>query len=421
MSTPARTEIHQALTADGHTRDVYLADGQIVAVDTPPPDWTADTRIDASGLWLLPGATDLCARLGEADQADRATAASELPVMAAAGIATTCLPPDASPCIDSGTDASWTQQQSDACSGSRVVLLGALTDQLGGTRIAPLHTLMAAGCRGVSQPDGLPQDLLALRRALSYAAGQDVLVHLRPRMTQLAPKACLHDGGVAARRGMDGEPASAESIAVATAIELAADTGARLHLGRLSAARSVALIRQAKSDGVAVTCDLAVHQLLLTEEDCEGLHPRLHLSPPLRTARDRDALLAGVLDGTIDAVCSDHRPHGRDAKTNPLPMTPPGGVTAELLLPALHTALAGQEDRQARMQQLVVHGPAAVLRLPPAALDAGQPADCVLFDPAPDWTVDEAELASAGSHSPLHGVRLRGQVRPSWVQGRPFE
>ena len=417
MTPPDRTAILGARLPDGQTADVYMADGRFVAIGAAPDGWQSDARVDARDQWLLPGAVDLCARLGASGQSDDVSLASELPVAAAAGIATVCLPPDTHAIIDRSSAVNWVRRQAAAAGGSEVCIFGALTEGLAGDCIAPLHTLVAAGCCGVSQSDGLPDNLLALRRALSSAAGQDVLVHLRPRIRHLAPHACVHDGVIAARRGIDGEPSSAESIAVATAIELARDTGARLHLGRLSTARGVGLVRSAKADGLPLSCDVAAHQLLLDEQVLADLHPRFHLAPPLRTADDRAALLAGVIDGTIDAVCSDHQPHSADAKTNPLPMTQPGGVTAELLLPALHTALGEHEDAQALMAQRLAVTPAQLLRRASPQIAPGSPAHCVLLDPEDQWTVDESQLRSGGAHSPLHGFRLRGRVRHAWLDG----
>ena len=303
-------------------------------------------------------------------------------------------------------------------SASSVTMLGSLTEAHAGQSIAPLQSLIRAGCCGVAQVDGLPASTLILRRALDYAAGNGITVHVRPLLRDLAAKGCLHDGALAARHGVDAQPASAETIAVATLIELARETGARVHIGRLSAAGSVDLIARAKHDGLAVTADVAAHQLLLDETALVDLHPRWHVQPPLRTAEDTAALRAGVLAGSIDAVCSDHQPHDLDAKTNPLPMTAAGGATLEHLWAATHTAL-GEASTPARLQQLLCEAPSQILQAESHCVSAGSPANCLLFAPDATQVCDEQLLNSQGQHSPLHGQTLSGHVRATWLAGQP--
>ena len=417
MNTP-RTHIRSATLPDGSVTDVFLADGSIAALGQAPDGWLADTTIEAEGMWLMPTAIDLCARIGEPGWPEKATMASELPVAASAGIGALCLPPDGKPVTDSVSVVNWIRRHAEQVPGARVTMLGALTEAHAGERIAPLQSLVNAGCSGVGQADGLPGNLLIMRRAMDYAAGNGITVHVRPVLRGLAPRGCVHDGAQAARHGIDAQPASAETIAVATLIELARETGARVHIGRLSAGRSVPLIAAAKAEGITITADVAAHQLLLDESVLADLHPRWHLQPPLRTDADRLALLAGVMDGTIDAVCSDHQPHDDDAKTNPLPMTAAGGATLEQLWPATHTAL-GEASTPAHLSALLCEHPASVLGLDYPDIAVGTPANCLLFDPRPEADCNERLQRSQGTLSPLHGLSLRGQVSAVWLAGEP--
>lgn len=411
-----RIHIINAVMAVGDAREAFLADGEIVGIGQAPDGWQPDHTIDAKGAWLMPAAIDLCARVGEPGWPEKATMASELPVAAASGIAVLCLPPDGQPVTDSVSVVNWIKRHAAQVQGASVAMLGALTEAHGGERIAPLHSLVQAGCSGVAQVNGLPGNALILKRAMDYAAGNNITVHVRPLLRELAARGCLHDGAMAARHGVDAQPMSAETIAVAALIELARETQATVHIGRLSAAGSIRLLAAAKADGIGVSADVAAHQLLLDETALAELHPRWHLQPPLRTQADAEALRAGVLDGTIDAVCSDHQPHDQDAKTNPLPMTAAGGATLEHLWPATHTAL-GEHSSPAHLQRVLHDAPGRILRAPTAELRVGGPANCVLFDPDSTSRCDERTLQSAGKHSPFHGLELRGKIVAAWLAG----
>lgn len=417
MNTP-RTHIRNATLPDGSRSDVFVADGLIAGIGQAPDNWQAAVELDADGDWLLSSAIDLCARVGEPGWPEKATMQSELPVAAAAGIGLVCLPPDGRPVTDTVSVVNWIKRHADSAGGAEVAMLGALTDAHAGKQIAPLQALVKAGCCGVAQTDGLPASTLILKRAMDYAAGNDITVHVRPLLRDLAARGCLHDGAQAARHGVDAQASSAETIAVATLIELARETGARLHIGRLSAAGSLGLLTAAKADGLKITADVAAHQLLLDESALQDLHPRWHLQPPLRTAADAAALRGGVLDGTIDAVCSDHNPQDDDAKTNPLPMTAPGGATLEHLWSATHTALGDNSD-PATLQRVLCGAPSDILCRDSTTIAPGQPANFVLFSPNSTAVCNERTLQSQGRNSPLHGTTLRGHVRAAWLAGTP--
>lgn len=395
-------------------RDVWMADGRFVDPANHAPGSSPDSHTDGDGGWLLPLAVDLCARLREPGATFKATIASETAAAAAAGVGTLCVPPDTQPVIDQPAVVDWIGDRA-ADAPTQVRLLGALTHGLEATVLADMDALLAAGCVGLAQPRRLPPAIL-LRQALQYASGLGAVIHLDPVDAALAGQGVVHAGRPAMRYGLAGIPACAESIGTAVALELARDTGARIHLGRLTTARALALVRDAKSDGVAVTCDVAAHQLLLDESALEGLDPAVRLDPPLRTVDDRTALVAALADGTVDAICSDHQPQDANAKTDPFPLTEPGGATIEWLWAAAGTVAQSLGWTPGDLAQRLVDTPARIIGQPAARIAPGEPADCVLLR-RDAFTADAATLRSASRISPLHGVSLAARVAGVWRAG----
>ncbi|ROR34513.1 dihydroorotase [Inmirania thermothiophila] len=398
--------------------DLHVADGRIAALGPAPAGFVPERVIEAAGLVACPGLVDLAARLREPGQEHKATIASETRAAAAGGITTLCCPPDTEPVIDTPAVAELIQRHARAAGFARVLPIGAVTQGLAGAQLSEMAALREAGCVAVG--DGLEPlgDPLLLRRAMAYAATFDLPLHLRPEDPALRDGGIAHEGRVATRLGLPGIPPSAETVAIARALALAEETGARVHFCRLSTARGVALVRRAKAEGLAVTADVSAHQLHLTEDDLEGFDPQCHLRPPLREGADREALRAGLADGTLDAVCSDHQPHEADAKLAPFGETEPGISALETLLPLTLALVAdGVCDLATALARLTA-GPAAVLGLAPPRLAPGAVADVCLFDPDAAWTVEAATLRSRGRNSPFLGRTLRGRVRWTLLEGR---
>jgi dihydroorotase len=390
-----------------------IADGVVVATGAIPRDFTPDRTIDAAGRVLAPGLIDLCARL----PGSRRGFETGLRAAVAGGVTRLACPPDAKPALDEPGLVEQLARRAEALALAHVVPVGALTQRLEGHRLAELAALSAAGCVAFGQADQPLADTAVLLRALQYAATFDLPVWLRAEDAALARHGVAHDGAVATRLGLPPIPAVAETVAVATALMLAAEAGARLHLQRLSTAGAVDLVRAAKRAGQRVTCDVAAHQVLLTEIDIGFFDTRARLSPPLRTLRDRDALAAGLADGTIDALCSDHTAVDDDGKALPFAEAEPGATGLELLLP-LGLRWAGREHGVQGALQRVVRGPAQVLGLPVPSLAAGQVADLVLFDPDDWWTVGPGTLVAGTAHTPFAGVEVAGRVHLTLVGGR---
>ena len=398
--------------------DLFIAEGLIVAAGAAPPGFTVDRDIDAGGCWVLPGIVDLCARFREPGNRTLVSIASESAAAAAGGVTTVCCPPDTQPIIDSPAVVELLQQRAAACGTFRICIVGAMTQGLAGELLAEMQSLGAAGCVGVGNGFRPVANSEVLRRAMEYAASCDLTVFIRPEDHYLRNGGVLHEGPVSTRLGLPPVPASAETVAVSRALLLAEQTGVRLHLERLSCARSVQMVVEARQRGLPVSADVGICHLWLIDVDAADYDPNCHLRPPLRSAADRAALCRAVSDGSIDAVCSDHHPLDEDAKSAPFAQTEPGASTIELLLPLMATLVADGSIPLARAVAALATGPAAVLRRADCGgLAPGLGADVVIFDPAPATTVHTDSLRSAGRNCPFAGRKVNGQVRHTLFAG----
>lgn len=398
--------------------DLHLADGRVAAIGPAPDGFRPDRVLDARGQVVCPGLVDLCARLREPGQEQRASIASETRAAAASGITTLCCPPDTSPVIDTPAVAQLIHQTAERNGHARVVPAGALTQGLEGRQITEMAALRQAGCAVLSEADRPVRNAQVLRRALEYAATFGLTVFLHPQDPDLSEGGCAHEGRVATRLGLPGIPEAAETLAVARGLALAEQTGARIHFRGLSTARGASKLAQARRAGVDATGDVSIHQLFLTEDDLDGFDADCHLIPPLRTLADRQSLRAAVAAGDIQAVCSDHQPHHADAKLMPFPETAPGMAALETLLPlALCLVSEGVLDLPTLIRRLT-EGPAGILGLQVGSLEPGRVADVCVFDPALRWTPSDETLLTRGRNSPFLGVGMRGRVTWTLLGGR---
>ncbi len=398
-------------------RDLYIAAGRVVGVGEAPADFHANRVIDAEGLVVCPGLVDLSARLREPGLEYRATLESEMRAAAAGGVTSLACPPDTDPPLDEPGLVEMLKFRAKSMPGPRVYPVGALTWKLRGERLTEMAELHEAGCVAFSQADTPILDTQVLQRAMAYAATFGFPVWLRPREPHLIKDGVAHDGAVAARLGLPGIPVLSETIAIATLMLLARETGARVHLCRLSSREAIDMVRRAKHDGLPVTCDVNVHHLHLTEMDVADFNPNCHLYPPLRSQRDREAIRAAVAEGVIDAVCSDHAPVDDDAKERPFQEAEPGATGLELLLPL--TLRWGRETGLGLGQALdyVTRRPAEILGVDAGHLGVGAPADLCLFDPEAWWQVTPGSLRSLGKNSPFLGMEVPGRVRYTIIDG----
>ena len=399
-------------------QSLFIAGGHVVAIGAPPDGWQANRVIDATGLTVIPGLVDLSVRLREPGFEYKATLESEMAAAIAGGVTSLACPPDTDPVLDEPGLVEMLKWRAKSLNAAHVYPLGALTRGLGGEELAEMGELAEAGCIGFSHADAPMPNTLVLYRTLQYASTFGYTVWLRPQDAFLAHDGVAHDGEVATRLGLPSIPAAAETIAISTITQLMEETGARVHLCRLSSRGAVAQVRAAKKAGLRLSCDVAIYHLHLSDIDIGYFDSNCRLVPPLRSTRDRDALRGAVVDGTIDAVCSDHSPVDDDGKQVPFGEAEPGATGVELLLPlALKMA---QEDRQKLTEPVrwLTSAPANILGIDAGHLRVGHDADICVFDATAFWRVERSALKSQGKNTPFLGLEVPGKVRYTLVNGQ---
>lgn len=402
--------------------DLHIEGDRIVALGEAPANFEARQVIDASGQIVCPGLIDLSAHLREPGQENKATIASETRAAARAGITTLVCPPDTQPVIETPAVVELIQRRARAANYARVLSLGALTRGLEGKQLAEMGTLKAEGCVGFSNARHPVSSTEVMRRAMEYAASQDTTVFLHAEDPWLAAGGCAHEGSVSVRLGLAGIPETAETIAVARELQLIEQTGVRAHFCRLSSAKAAKMVIHAQSEGLAITADVAAHQLFLTEMDIGYFNSQCHVRPPLRSQRDRDGLREALQQGGVKAICSDHQPHGLDAKLAPFADSEPGISALETLLPlTLRLVEDGVLDLTAAIAAVSLR-PAEILglrdQLDGGCLSVGARADVCVFDPEQYWQLQMETMASHGRNTPFAGWEFKGRVTRTLMAGQ---
>jgi dihydroorotase len=404
--------------------DLTLVNGQVSSIGAVPAGFVADQTIDASGCWVLPGLVDLAVRLREPGNEHARMLESEMNAAMAGGVTSLVCQPDTDPVLDESGLVEMLRFRAEKLKQARVYPLGALTRGLKGEALTEMGQLTDAGCVAFSQAEQPIVNTQVLQRALQYASTFGYTVWLRPQDAFLG-NGVAASGPLATRMGLSGVPVMAETIAMHTVFELVRSTGARVHLCRISSAAGVELVRQAKAQGLAVTCDVSINSLHLTDNDVGYFDSSARLNPPLRQQRDREALRASLLDGTIDALVSDHTPVDDDAKMVPFAESEPGATGVELLLSLAYKWHVDDATSVARALAVVTQGPAQVLGTALGSrqgrtgrLCEGGLGDICIFDPQAAWTVGPQALRSQGHFTPFAGYELPGRVRCTLVGGR---
>ena len=406
------------------TADVTIAAGRIVAVGQLPADFKPNRVIDAHGCIVAPGLVDLAARLREPGQEHAGMLESEMAAAMAGGVTCLVCPPDTDPVLDEPGLVEMLRYRAEKLHQARVLPLGALTVGLKGDVLTEMGQLTAAGCVGFSQAEVPIASTQVLQRALQYASTFGYTVWLRPQELHLG-KGVAASGPLATRMGLSGVSVAAETIALHTIFELVRSTRARVHLCRISSAQGVALIRKAKAEGLPVTADVSINSLHLTDADMGYFDSRARLVPVLRQQRDRDALRAGLADGTIDALVSDHTPVDADAKALPFAEAEPGATGMELLW---SLALKWGQEAALPVPQVLSRltaDPARVLGTTLGNLQdsvghlaVGGVADVCVLSTEGHWLVSEASLRTQGKSTPFSGYELPGRVLATVVGGQ---
>lgn len=394
--------------------DLLVQDGRLVRIGASL-DAPGARIIEAEGLWVLPGLVDACVHLppGNGRTGDMA---SETRAAAAGGITHLAVQPDCGP-VDSAAVVRLIREQAGHAGYARILPIGAMTQGLGGTQLAEMFTLSRAGCIAVGQAGARVADALILKRCLEYAATFDLPVMFRPQDGALAAGGCAHDGPVATRLGLPGIPAVAESLDLVRDLLLVEATGVRAHFQQISSRESLHLLREAKRRGLPVSADVSIHHLLLDEAALEGFNSHCHVIPPLRGAADREALLAAVADGTLDAICSQHQPIGSSSKAAPFPASRPGISGLDTLLPLILKLVEEGALPLARALEAVTAAPARCLGIQAGQLEAGRPASLCVLDPD-ERRAMTSHWRSAGRNSPWLNATLPGAIKLTVCQGR---
>lgn len=379
--------------------DIYIQDGKIVAFNDAPLNFEADEIIDATNQIVCAGFVDLSVRLKNI--------AKETAVAASSGVTSFCVQPDISPIIDTPEVV---KHLKDSAKSAQVHFIGALTQKLEGNELSSMLSLKQAGCIAMSNGNFPVKNLLILRRAMEYAASHDLLFIYRPNEFSLSNGGCAHEGEMATRYGLPSIPEAAETIALEQCLELAELTGCRVHFGQLSSKRTVIKLQQAKKYGLKVSADVSMHQLHLSENDVIPFDSNYHVIPPFRSVEDRDFLRAGLLNGTIDAICSDHQPHLLDSKLAAFPETKAGISSLETLLPLLLKLVSENVIDLAQGLALLTSKPARILDLKTGSLLIDSPADICIFDPNLKWEVSAETWNSEGINTPFWNQTLKGRV-----------
>lgn len=397
--------------------DIYISEGRIAAIGKQPDGFTIDETIDANGCHVIPGIVDLRARLREPGLENKATIASETHAAAASGITTLCIPPDTNPVIDTTSVVELIHQRADEAGYAKVVTLGALTAGLKGEQLSEMALLKKYGnCVGVSNALSPVTNNLVMRRAMEYAASCGLTIFLHAEDEGLSGNGCAHEGVISTRLGLPGIPETAETSAVSRDILLVEQTGVRAHFCHISSSRAVQMIARAQYDGLPVTADVTAHHLHLTEMDIGYFDSNCHVRPPLRTQRDREALVDALATGNINAICSDHEPHDADAKLAPFSETEAGVSSLETLLP-LALRLTEELSLSDIINRLTAQ-PAKILGIDAGTLSLGEKADICIYNPDTNWIMKTENMVSAGHNTPFKGWEFKGKVTHTLLNGK---
>ncbi|WP_394182695.1 dihydroorotase [Marinomonas posidonica] len=398
--------------------DLFVEDQKIVAIGEAPAGFEDAEVVDATGKWVLPGLVDLAVSLREPGQTQKGSIASEGRAAVSGGVTTLVCPPDTKPIVDTPAVAALIQDKADEAGMANVFPIGALTQGLEGEQLSNMVALTEAGCVAVSNGRHEMKSAKVLSRALEYAATHDLLVVFHPEDKSLSDGGCAHEGLYSTMHGLAGIPDTAETVALMRDLLLVEKTGVRAHFARLSCAKSVEMLADAKAAGLDVTADVALHNVLLSDDVLNQFDGRFHVLPPLRGEGDRLTLIEGIKQGVISAICSDHQPHEKMAKIAPFAATEPGMANVEILLPLAMTLLDEGDLDFSTLLTCLTSGPAACFGLEAGSLAVGSFADFILFDSTSRWHWAYENRKTKGHNSPYFEDEFIGQVMATYISGQ---
>lgn len=407
--------IDPASGVDGE-RTVWIEDGRIASVEAPGALASDAQTIDCTGCWILPGFVDLHVHLREPGEEHKETIETGARAAVCGGFTTVVAMPNTKPVIDSAALVEFVLQKSDEAGLARVVPSAAVTVGQKGELITQMAELAEAGAV-LFTDDGRPvANAGVMRRALEYATLVDKPIMVHEEEPTLSG-GCMHEGDVSLRMGLKGIPAAAEDVMVLRDVELAALTGGRVHIGHLSTAQSVRAVRDAKARGLPVTAEATPHHFSLTHEAVDGYDTFAKMAPPLRTAADVEAVIEGLVDGTIDAIATDHAPHATVDKEVEFNRAANGIIGLETAFGLTMKLVHEGRLSAVRAVELLATAPAKLVGLPAGTLAPGAAADVAVVRPDAQWTVSPASFQSKSRNSPFVGATLKGAVERTYVGG----
>ena len=401
--------------------DILVEDGHVAAIGERLEAPARVKTLDAAGLVVAPGFIDLHTHLREPGFEYKETIESGSRAAVAGGFTAICCMPDTEPVNDDPSVTSFIRERAEQADLARIYPVGALSKGLEGTEMAEIGEMAKAGAVAISDDRRPVGNALLMRRALEYARSFDVPVAAHEEDLDLSDGGSMHEGAVSTRIGLRGMPTSAEEVMVARDVLLAELTGGRLHLCHLSTAIALDLVRIAKRRGLTVSCEVAAHHFVLTDEDVAGADydPNWKINPPLRSAVEVEAILQAIYDGTVDAIVSNHEPHHADEKELDFADAPFGIVGLETAVPlALDRLVHARVIGLTQLVRLMSTRPAEIYNLPGGSLREGVPADITVLDLRALRTVDPGSFKSLSRNTPFAGMRLKGWPAATIVGGK---
>ncbi len=398
---------------------MICVDGKIYGVvDQVPEQFANATSIDATGKWVVPGLVDMHVHLREPGREDKETIATGTQAAAAGGFTAVACLPNTQPALDEESKIRYVIQRGENCP-SRIYPVGAITKGLEGEELAPIGEMVHAGARAVSDDGKSVARTNIMRNALNYSKSYNIPVICHCEDTAISQKGHMNEGVYSTRIGIRGIPTIAEEIIVARDLLLAEYTGARIHIAHVSTAGAVRLVRDAKARGVRVSAETCPHYIALIDEDIGMYDTNKKMNPPLRTQRDRQAVIEGLADGTIDVIASDHAPHVPEEKDVEFDAAAFGVIGLETSVGVVLTVMVDKGLLQpAQLVERMSVTPNRVLGLEGGTFSPGACADITIIDPAAEWTVDAGNFFSKSRNTAFEGMKLRGYAVRTYLSGR---
>jgi dihydroorotase len=397
--------------------DILVVNGKIADLNKNLDPKKAKQIIDASKKIVMPGIIDLQLNLREPGNQYKSTLESEMKAANAGGVTSMVCPPDTTPILDEPGLVKMLKNKSEVLKRGNVYPLGALTQKLNGKLLTEINDLYESGCIGFSQAEKPIQDTEVLYRSFQYLSTFNLKAFLRAEDAYLSEKGIINAGEISTRLGLKGIQSISETTAINKILEIARLTKTKVHLNKISTADGLNLIKVAKKNGIDVTCDVSIHQIFLTDNDIGFFNTNCFLKPPLRKESDRLKIIESIVDGTIDAICSDHSPVNEDNKLKPFAESEYGASSVELLMPMIFKLAEEYKIDLSLLIDKITYQPANILDINKGNLSVNSDADICIFDPNYLWEVNSKTLISEGKNTPFMNQNFTGKVSGTIFNG----